>query len=65
MTLTEAIEFFGGKSKLADAVGIRLPSLYGWPEKLTPRLQDRVIAAALREGKQIPAHWLKKEGKSE
>ncbi|WP_294948274.1 hypothetical protein [Sulfurivirga sp.] len=65
MTLTEAIEFFGGKSNLAKAVGIRLPSLYGWPEKLTPRLQDRVIAAALREGKSIPAHWLERKEKPE
>ncbi len=61
MTLTEAILFFGGKSNLAKAVGIKLPSLYGWPEQLPQRLRDRVIAAALRAGKPIPAHWLSRE----
>lgn len=48
MNRTEAEKLFGGKPELAAAVGVSLPSIYDWPEKLPDRLADRVIAALIR-----------------
>lgn len=48
MKRTEAEELFGGKPGLAEAIGVKLPSVYEWPDELSIRLQDRVFAALLR-----------------
>lgn len=52
-------------AEAARAIGITKGAITNWPEELSPIQQDRVIAAALREGKQIPAHWLERKEKSE
>lgn len=50
ITKSLAIRVFGGHKALADAIGIRPQTLSGWPEVLSPRLQDRIEAALHREG---------------
>lgn len=61
MTREEAIRLFGSVTALADAVGVTVGAIGQWKRKLSPIQRDRVIAAALREGKPIPSHWLKRE----
>lgn len=45
-----AIEAFGSASTLARAIGIAPQAVYQWPEHLSPKVADRVVAAALRSG---------------
>ena len=52
-------------AEAARAIGITKGAITNWPEELSPGQQAKVVFAALRDGKQIPAHWLKKEEKSE
>ncbi|RMD64883.1 hypothetical protein D6833_03735 [Candidatus Parcubacteria bacterium] len=61
MKKIEAIKLFGGVKKLADAIQITHSAVSMWPDELSPTMRDRVIAAALRHGKPIPEHWLKRE----
>jgi hypothetical protein len=52
MTKSEAIELFGGKSSyLARSMGITRQAVYLWPEELKTWQQDRIVGAAVREGK--------------
>ncbi len=51
MRKQEALDLFGSVSELAAAVGVTLAAISGWPEVLTDRLSDRVIAAGVRTGK--------------
>jgi len=46
---TEAIKILGGSvAKAAEAIGISYQAVAKWPETLTRRIEDRVIAAQLR-----------------
>ncbi len=56
MTRTEAAAIFGGLANMARAVGIESQSLAGWPEQLTDRHIDRVLAAACMLDLEIPEH---------
>jgi hypothetical protein len=38
MTLQQALDYFGGHSELARALGIKPPSVYGW--KAVPHLRQ-------------------------
>ncbi len=49
MKKQDAIRIFGTGTKLAHAIGISPQAVYQWPEELTAALNDRVIAAAIRE----------------
>ena len=51
MTKTEAIYLFETRVALAEAIGISAQAVSDWPEELPPRIEDRVIAAAVRTGK--------------
>jgi len=48
MEKARAIKFFGTVLNLAQAIGIKHQAIYGWPDELPPRIEDRVIAALLR-----------------
>ncbi|MFA6180587.1 Cro/CI family transcriptional regulator [Acidithiobacillus sp.] len=50
MEKKEALRVFSTASALARAVGVTRSAVSQWPEKLTARVGDRVIAAALRSG---------------
>ncbi|MCC6530947.1 MAG: helix-turn-helix domain-containing protein [Burkholderiales bacterium] len=39
MLTSDAIAFFGGAAKLADAIGVRAPSIYSWGERVPWRRQ--------------------------
>lgn len=49
MTKIEAIQLFGTGSDLAKAIGISPQAIYKWPDILTPKIEDRVIAAIVRQ----------------
>lgn len=50
MKKDEAIEILGGSvSSAAKAIGVSYQAVAKWPEVLTPRVADRVIAAAARK----------------
>lgn len=55
-----AIDLFGGVTNTAKAVGVGSAAISNWPDILPPRILDRVIAACVREGIEVPAHFLKK-----
>jgi len=48
MEKARAIKCFGTVLNLAQAIGIKHQAIYGWPDDLPPRIEDRVIAALLR-----------------
>ena len=50
MNKRKAIETFGSVTKLAKAIGIFPQAVSKWPDKLEPRVADRVIAACVRTG---------------
>lgn len=55
MLKTQAIELLGGSTaSAAAAIGISYQAVDKWPERLTPRLADRVLAACIRCGIAIP-----------
>ena len=55
----QAIELLGGTvSAAAKTLGIEYQAVAKWPESLTPRIEDRVIAALVRSGRKVPT-WLK------
>lgn len=60
MLKSDAIDFFGSHSQTADAIGITVQSVSDWPDTLPRRIADRVIAAAVRLGKEVPSHFLDK-----
>ena len=51
MRKEEALNLFGNVTQLANAVGVSLQAISSWPEVLTDRIADRVIAAGVRTGK--------------
>jgi len=54
-------DMWGSYAAAARSIGVTRATISQWPDELTPRLQARVVFAALREGKPIPSHWLKRE----
>jgi len=48
MTKQEAIDLFGGKNQLIEAMGATRQMVYQWPDELTPAQADRVIGAYMR-----------------
>lgn len=58
MQKSSALDFFGGVAKTAAAIGINPQAVSDWPEVLPPRIADRVIAAAVRLGKEVPQEFL-------
>ena len=63
MTKTQAIELFGGVSRLAKALGIRRQSVYQWDENLKQRQIDEIRGAYLRiaeERDKLLVHTLEK-----
>nr|WP_145544762.1 hypothetical protein [Variovorax boronicumulans] len=59
MLKTRAILLLGGSvAKAADAIGIKSSAVSQWPDDLPPRLADRVIAACVRTGVEIPSDVL-------
>jgi len=50
MDKKQVIKFFGTQMNLARAVGITASSAAAWPDPLPRRIEDRVIAACLRNG---------------
>lgn len=58
MDKTRVMDFFGGREATAHAIGCTPQAVSDWPDELPPRIQDRVIAAAVREGKKIPPDML-------
>ena len=51
MDRNKLIENFGGAKELAGVLGVSFQAIYAWPEKLPPRIMDRVIGAAWRQGR--------------
>jgi hypothetical protein len=49
MQKTTAINSLGGTVKrAAAAVGVSYQAVYKWPDTLSPRVADRIVAAMLR-----------------
>jgi DNA-binding transcriptional regulator YdaS (Cro superfamily) len=50
-----ALDLLGGTVvKAAEAIGINPSAISQWPDELSPRLADRVIAACVRKGVKLP-----------
>lgn len=58
VTKAKALSLFDNPSDLARAIGIRPQAIYKWPDRLPARISDRVIAALVRTGRQIPGDFL-------
>ncbi len=55
MKKTEAIEMLGGtKTAASQAIGVSYQAVNKWPDELTKKIQDRVVAAVVRLH---PADW--------
>lgn len=51
MKKSDAIALFDGRIGLAEAIQITPQAVSAWPDELSERVADRVIAAAVRQGK--------------
>lgn len=52
MKKSEAIEILGGSvASAAKAIGVSYQAVAKWPDDLSPRIVDRVIAAQVRQRK--------------
>jgi hypothetical protein len=60
MRKDSAVDFFGGVAETAQAIGISSQAVSDWPDELPPRIADRVIAAAVRMGREVPPQFLNK-----
>lgn len=59
MRKKHAIKLLGGSvAAAAEKIGISYQAVDKWPDKLSPRVADRVLAALARE--HLPAEMLKK-----
>jgi len=59
MKKTDAVKIFGTtQTTLGLALGMRRQAISLWPDTLKPDQADRVIGAAVRLGKPIPARFL-------
>lgn len=50
MNKKQAIAYFGGVCATARAVGVSNAAVSRWPDVLSPKISDRVIAALVRKG---------------
>ena len=58
MTKSEAAQIFGGAyADLARAIGVTRAGISQWPAELTEAQTDRVLGAALRLRRPIPARF--------
>ena len=48
MRKSKALKMLGGHSATAAAIGITYQAVEKWPEVLSPRIADRVVAALAR-----------------
>ena len=48
MTKQEAIDLFGGKNQLIEALGCTRQMIFQWNNQLSPAQADRVIGAYMR-----------------
>ncbi|WP_313080509.1 hypothetical protein [Pulveribacter sp.] len=54
-----AIDMLGGTaSSAARAIGVTHAAIVQWPDELPARLADRVIAACVRGGIEVPPEFL-------
>ena len=59
MTKQEAADIFGGvHADLARALDMTRGGISQWPDELTEAQTDRVLGAAIRLGKVIPARFM-------
>lgn len=58
MNKNEAIELFGSRAKTAKALGVTRAAVSKWPDRLSAAVSDRVIAAAVRKGIELPSDML-------
>lgn len=61
MRKADALELFGGPSATARACRISKQAVSDWPAHLSPRIADRIVAAAMREGITISPRILKRK----
>lgn len=62
MNKYDAIQLLGGTvAKAAEAVHINPQAISQWPETLPRRLVDRVIAALVRTGREVPTELIDAE----
>ena len=59
MNKEQAVEIFGSQARLAEAVGVTTSAVAQWKETLTERQSDRVIAALVRAGREVPQELLR------
>ena len=52
------IAHFGSPKATAEALGISQQAVGQWPETLTERIENRVLAALARRKEAVPAGWL-------
>ena len=62
MLKQQAIQLFGGAAAVGRAVGVTTQAITRWPQKLTARQSDRVIAALVRVGRHEEARALSEGG---
>lgn len=60
MDKSRAFDYFGTGQELAAVLGVEHQAVYKWPDQLTPRIIDRVIAACVLSQRQVPP-WMVKE----
>ena len=53
MNKKQAIAYFGGVCATARAIGISDAAVSQWPDELSPKISDRVIAAMVRNGMDV------------
>lgn len=52
------ISHFGSPKATAEALGITQQAVGQWPDTLTERIENRVLAALARRGEAVPAGWI-------
>lgn len=53
MNKKQAIAYFGGVCATARAIGITDAAVCRWPDVLSPKISDRIIAALVRKGMDV------------
>lgn len=62
MKKQQAIKLLGGTvAEAAKSVRVNSQAISNWPDELPPRLIDRVIAACVRKGIEVPPDLLEPE----
>lgn len=58
MNKQTVIDHFGSPKATAEYLGITQQAVGQWPETLTERVENRILAALARRGEAVPAGWL-------